>query len=326
MKISVTGAAGFIGMNLVEELILEGHTVVGIDNLNPSYGTNMPSLRQQHLLETYGFKINHLDICDILSGQKNLEYLNSDVVIHLAGYPGVRQSMTHPDYYNHANVVGFVNLLDSLQIVKPNLFLFASSSSVYGGLESNLPFKEAEAIGTNINNYYAMTKFTNELLGKVHSEITGIPTYGLRFFSVLGKFGRPDMAYWNFTKSILEGQPINLFGDDGGRRGFIGVKDVVKLITRLIQADYHENRYTVLNVGASKSTSALELIDIIKSELQLEPSFINVLARSPYELPRTSADMTALMEIIGEVKLESLESVIQEFTNWYRLYAKMVKN
>ena len=266
MKIVVTGAAGFIGMHLCENLIEKGHEIIcAIDSLNPVYGTDLPNLRSMRLKKS-GIKITQIDIAKISTGELVKEFSGAEVIVHLAAYGGVRQSAITPDKYSISNLTGFTNILEFVRIVKTRIFLFAYSSSVYGVTTSIYPQKEESATGTNLVSYYAATKWVNEVLAQSHAKNYKINSVAMRFFTVYGTYGRPDMSYMNFLEKILNSEQIELFGQNGGYRSFSYVLDVTSIIGQIIESEALISRlsnssthFEALNIGNSNTATAREL-------------------------------------------------------------------
>jgi len=323
MKIVVTGAAGFIGMHLVEHLKSAGHEVIyAIDSLKPIYGPNLAKLRRIKLANQ-GIKIDEADIDKISVQELTEKFLGSDIVVHLAAFAGVRQSALTPHEYSNSNLTGFTNVLEAIRNSKPKLFLFASSSSVYGNSNSNIPQEEDSASGLNLASYYAATKWTNEILARSHARTYGINSVALRFFTVYGSYGRPDMAYMTFLDKILNAQKIELYGEDGGYRSFSQVFDVVNVIsaiieseTLLLQLNKSDSHFEALNIGNSEPSSAKELINLLEEESGKIAS-IKIVKRPPFDVNATHASMDKTFSYIKKRKFAKLNQGISEFTTWY---------
>ena len=314
-KIVVTGAAGFIGSHLSHGLISNPNNyVLGIDNLRPAYGGNWSELRVAGLVNCNNFEFHELDLtsADPLRIAQLFEGAHS--VIHLAAWPGVRTSQLAPHEYSKANLTGFGNVLEGIRLSKPRQFLFASSSSVYGDLGIVGPVHESSATGKNVKSYYAATKWANEVLAKSHSSITNVPTLALRFFTVFGEAGRPDMAYWTFLEKIKSGTPIDLYGPTGGSRNFTYVKDAVNILMRLIESEI--SAYSALNIAAGEPIDTLKFVETLSilagAELKL-----NIVERPYVDVEKTWADLSELKRVIGEVIPTAPESGLQNFVDWY---------
>ncbi|MBE2260357.1 MAG: SDR family NAD(P)-dependent oxidoreductase, partial [Rhodobacteraceae bacterium] len=226
MKVLVTGAAGFIGMSTALRLLARGDQVVGLDNLNDYYAVSLKESRLQRLVSLPGFSFVKLDIADRAGIEKLFAEQRFDRVIHLAAQAGVRYSLQNPHAYVDSNLVGFVNVLEGCRHNQVQHLVYASSSSVYGG-NTRMPFSEHDSVDHPVS-LYAATKKANELMAHTYSHLYGLPTTGLRFFTVYGPWGRPDMALFLFTKAILEGRPIDVFNHGNMRRDFTYVDDIVE--------------------------------------------------------------------------------------------------
>lgn len=314
-KVFVTGAAGFIGMHLTDLLLSQNFEVVGIDNLKPSYGGNWSKLRKDYLENKSLFKIHELDLA-INSNLGELTELmsNSDCVIHLAAWPGVRFSQTNPYEYSQANLNAFGNVLEAVKETNPNKFLFASSSSIYGDLGSQGAVTENQATGLNLKSFYAATKWSNELLAQQHQVITQIPTVALRFFTVFGEFGRPDMAYWNFLENTLLGQPINLYGQTGGSRNYTYVKDAVSIVSKLLSSEV--SGYEAVNVSCGEPMETIKMLEMIGTAVGKKPK-IEITARPTVDVEKTWADLKKIESLTGRSSQTPPDEAIRNFVIWY---------
>lgn len=323
MKIVVTGAAGFIGMHLVEHLKSAGHEVTyAIDSLKPIYGPELAKFRKVKLANL-GIKILEADL-DKISIQELIEkFRGADIIVHLAAFAGVRQSALTPHEYSHSNLMGFANVLEAIRVSQPKLFLFASSSSVYGNSNSDVPQEEESASGLNLASYYAATKWTNEILARSHARNYGINSVALRFFTVYGSYGRPDMAYMTFIDKILNNQEIELYGETGGSRSFSHVFDVVGVISALIESETllsklnkSNNHFEALNIGNSETSSARELINLLEDKCRKKAA-IKIVTRPAFDVDATHASMERTFTYIEKRKFVKLEQGISEFARWY---------
>ena len=324
MKIVVTGAAGFIGMHLCENLIEKGHEVIcAIDSLNSVYGTDLPNIRSKKLKKS-GVKITQIDIAKTSIEDLVKEFLGAEVIVHLAAYGGVRQSAITPDKYSISNLTGFANILEVVRIVKPNIFLFASSSSVYGETASTNPQKEESATGANLVSYYAATKWVNEVLALSHAKNYKINTVAMRFFTVYGTYGRPDMSYMTFLDRILNSEQIELFGQDGGHRSFTNVLDVTTIIGSLIESEALISRlsnssthFEALNIGNSNTATARELIHFLEKASN-KKAHIKIVERPPFDVSATSASMIKTFSFLDrKPEFTNLGEGIEKFSQWY---------
>jgi UDP-glucuronate 4-epimerase len=351
MKILVTGSAGFIGFHLVNRLIAEKHEVVGIDSINHYYDVNLKYARlaQTGLLDreaidggrmvqsssTPHYRFQKM----LLEEQPALEALFAaekfEVVVHLAAQAGVRYSITNPDAYVQSNIVGFLNMLECAKKHRIQHFVYASSSSVYG-LNSSLPFSTADSVDHPVS-LYAASKKSNELMAHVYSHLHQLPTTGLRFFTVYGPWGRPDMALFLFTEAIAAGKSINIFNNGEMMRDFTYVDDVIEGIYRLLQqtpagkkdwtpemkdASSSSAPYKVFNIGNSKPVNLLEFVEAIEKKLGVTAEK-NFLPMQPGDVKATFADVADLMQYIGYKPGTSIENGVHQFIDWYKAYYKI---
>lgn len=321
--ILVTGAAGFIGSHLLSSLIdSNDQEIIGIDNFCDSNGSNLPNFRADALYAKKGIRIKAVDIHD-LSGMKQL-LLNREVkaIIHLAAFPGVRDSQVNPFAYYHNNITGFGSILELVKVVKPGKFMFASSSSIYGDLALNRPVKETDATGVNLKSFYATTKWSNEMVAKSLQEFLKLPTLALRFFTVYGESGRPDMAYWHFTKKIVSGIPITLYGGDGGIRNFTYIDDAIKIIQSLIVHDLQG--FVPINIATKIQTSPLVMANQIASQLNISNFKIISADRPRFDPIRTWADISYIESIGIKLPSTTFEMGISNFCSWYKEFSAQI--
>ena len=315
MKIIVTGSAGFIGSHLVGLLAKDTQNqIVGIDNLNPSYGSKWCNFRIKSQSELDNFEFIKLDLVHASPIKLGEIFRGAHSVIHLAAWPGVRTSQRVPHEYSKSNLTGFGNVLEAVRLSKPNQFLFASSSSIYGNLGSNGPVRESDATGKNVKSYYAATKWANEVLAQSHQSITKVPTAALRFFTVYGEAGRPDMAYWTFLQKIKNSEAIDLYGETGGSRNFTYVKDAVEIIRRIVSIDLEG--FSALNIAADQPIETIDFVNTIAS-IAKKPLNINIVERPGVDVEKTWADLTKLNQLIGQIAPTSIEVGLNNFYNWF---------
>lgn len=333
-KILVTGAAGFIGFHLAALLVKSGHNVVGIDNLNDYYDPNLKKSRLGILNSQPGFTFHLMDLNDQPSLLKLFRENSFKVVINLAAQAGVRYSITNPYAYLDSNLSGFLNILEACRHVKPEHLIYASSSSVYGA-NRKMPF----SVHDNVDHplaLYAASKKANELMAHAYSNLYQIPTSGLRFFTVYGPWGRPDMALFLFTKAILEGQPIDIFNHGKMKRDFTYVDDIVESITRLMFKPAQPNPnwsglapdpgtsfapYQIFNIGNSQPVELLDFIHQIEKKLD-KVAVKNLLPLQDGDVPETYADVADLERWIDFKPKTTIEAGIDKFIDWYLDYYK----
>src|SRR5713101_5717052 len=310
MRVLVTGTAGFIGFHLSKRLLDENCQVLGIDNLNDYYNPDLKRARLAQLPRTSRFIFDQLDLVDGENLRRLVADFEPEVIVNLAAQAGVRYSMQNPLAYVNSNLVGFVNLMEACARSKSlRHFVFASSSSVYGA-NSKVPFSEDDSVDHPIS-LYAATKKSNELIAHSYSHLYGIPVTGLRFFTVYGPWGRPDMGYFKFTEAIDRGKPIEIYNHGQMQRDFTYVDDVVEGIIRLLTAPparrLHEEKpgqsvsnakFRVYNIGNSQTVSLSRFVDIIEEALS-KKAIRNYLPMQPGDVPSTHADTTALFRDTG---------------------------
>ena len=332
MKILVTGAAGFIGMATALRLLARGDEVVGLDNLNDYYDVNLKESRLAQLTPHTSFRFVKLDVADRLGMEQLFAVEKFDRVIHLAAQAGVRYSLQNPHAYIDSNLVGFTNILEGCRHAKVQHLVYASSSSVYGG-NTKMPFSEHDSVDHPVS-LYAATKKANELMAHTYSHLYGLPTTGLRFFTVYGPWGRPDMALFLFTKAILEGRPINVFNHGNMQRDFTFIDDIVEGVIRVldrvpapdpsydaVQSDPATSSapYRVFNIGNSDPVPLLDFIACIENALG-KTAEKNLLPLQDGDVPATYANTDALRDWVGFVPGTPVQDGINQFVAWYRAY------
>ena len=332
MRVLITGAAGFIGFGLAARLLDRGDTVYGIDNLNNYYDVNLKKARLERLSTREKFSFEKLDIAD-RAGMESLFARNKfDAVMNLAAQAGVRYSIENPHAYIESNIVGFCNILEGCRHSKVGHLVFASSSSVYGA-NTRLPFSEHDNIDHPIS-LYAATKKANELMAHTYAHLYGLPTTGLRFFTVYGPWGRPDMALFKFTKNILEGKAIEVFNNGNMIRDFTYVDDIVEGVVRVMDRpaepdpawnsaapDPARSRapYRIYNIGNNKPVQLMRYIEVLERALGKKAQ-IEMLPMQPGDVPATTADVSALESDIGYRPKTTVEEGVPRFVEWYRRY------
>ena len=332
MKILLTGAAGFIGMTTALRLLARGDDVVGLDNLNDYYDVTLKQNRLKRLTPSANFRFVKLDVSDRAGVAQLFAEEKFDRVIHLAAQAGVRYSLQNPHAYIDSNIVGFTNILEGCRHTKVQHLAYASSSSVYGG-NTKMPFSEHDSVDHPVS-LYAATKKANELMAHTYSHLYGLPTTGLRFFTVYGPWGRPDMALFLFTKAILESRPIDVFNYGKMQRDFTFVDDIVEGVIRVLDRTATANAaydaakadpatsnapYRVFNIGNNNPVPLLDFIACIEDALGKKAEK-NLLPLQDGDVPATFANTDALNEWVGFVPGTSIKDGIGRFVAWYRAY------
>jgi UDP-glucuronate 4-epimerase len=334
-KILITGAAGFIGHFLAQRLLARGDTVVGVDNLNDYYDVSLKEARLAKLTSHPSFEFVRADIADRHAMAALFKSQRFDVVVNLAAQAGVRYSIQNPHAYIDANIQGFLNILEGCRHSDvPNL-LFASSSSVYGA-NTALPFAESHTVDHPVA-LYAATKKANELMAHSYASLYGLPCTGLRFFTVYGPWGRPDMALFLFTKSILADEPINVFNNGEMVRDFTFVDDIVEGVLRLVDCPATPDLtwsadapnpatsyapYRLFNIGNSDPVPLMRYIRAIESATG-KSGKLNMMPMQPGDVRATAADVSRLAAAVGFRPQTSVESGVAKFVEWYRGYYRV---
>jgi UDP-glucuronate 4-epimerase len=331
----VTGVAGFIGMHTSLRLLARGERVIGLDNLNDYYDVSLKRARLARLQATFNFGFHQMDVADRDGIAALFKTVKPHRVIHLAAQAGVRYSMSNPHAYIDANVQGFTNILEGCRNNTVQHLVYASSSSVYGG-NTALPFSEHHNIDHPIS-LYAATKKANELMAHTYSHLFGLPTTGLRFFTVYGPWGRPDMALFLFIKAILAGQPINIFNHGNMVRDFTYVDDIVEGVMRVADKPATPNPafdsaspdpatsnapYRVFNIGNNQPTPLMDYIRALELALGLT-ALKNYLPMQPGDVPATAANTDELSAWVGFKPNTTVELGVAQFVDWYRRYYKV---
>ena len=323
VKTLVTGAAGFIGFHLCQRLLERGDTVVGIDNLNNYYDVSLKQDRLKQLSVQPGFSFFLLDLANREEMEKLFTQHQFDFVAHMAAQAGVRYSLENPHAYINSNLVGFANILEGCRHNSVKHLVFASSSSVYWA-NRKIPFSIDDNVDHPVS-LYAATKKSNELMAHSYSHLYDIPTTGLRFFTVYGPWGRPDMAMFLFTKAILEDKPIKVFNHGQMQRDFTYVDDVVEGVVRVIERIPQTGEpatsapYQIYNIGNNQPVELMTLIETIENSLG-KKAIKEMLPMQPGDVPRTYADVDALMSDVDFRPDTPIEVGIDKFVSWYRGY------
>jgi UDP-glucuronate 4-epimerase len=332
VKVLVTGSAGFIGSHVATKLLARGDSVVGIDNLNDYYDVALKRARLDRLVGQTRFRNETIDIVDQPALRKIFERERPDRIVHLAAQAGVRYSLENPQAYVDANVTGFLNVLECARHFGTEHLVYASSSSVYGTNE-RMPFSVDDNVDHPIS-LYAATKKANELMAHTYSHLFRIPTTGLRFFTVYGPWGRPDMALFHFTRCILAGKPIDVFNHGHHRRDFTYVDDIVEGVVRVLDhvAKIHADAsgdaspatsasapYRLYNIGSNNPIQLLRYIELLEDALGRKAEK-RMLPMQPGDVAETYADVTALARDIGYQPSTPIEVGVSRFVDWYRSF------
>ncbi len=333
-SILITGSAGFIGFHLAHRLLLEGYDIVGIDSMNDYYDVSLKKDRNELLKKNKNYTFYHQNLTEYDKLLKVFEKHAIKRVVNLAAQAGVRYSLKNPHAYLNSNLAGFLNILEVCRHHKVEHLLYASSSSVYGA-NTSVPFSVKHNVDHPIS-LYAVTKRSNELMAHTYASSFGLPVTGLRFFTVYGPWGRPDMALFLFTKAILEGQPINVFNNGKMKRDFTYVKDIVEGIYRLSDylpsgnKDWNSNDpdpatsfapFHIYNIGNNDPVELMDFISAIENELGIEAK-LNFQPIQIGDMPETFADISELKRAVGYHPGTSVKDGIKEFVSWYREYYK----
>lgn len=329
MQVLVTGVAGFVGYHLAQRLLADGMQVYGIDNLNPYYDVQLKHDRLAQLKPHPQFTFQFLDLSDRQGVADLFQSQSFDYVVNLAAQAGVRYSLTNPSAYVDSNLVGFVNILEGCRHSQSLQHLvYASSSSVYGA-NQKIPFATSDSVDRPVS-LYAATKKANELMAHTYSHLYNLPTTGLRFFTVYGPWGRPDMAYFKFVKAIETGQPIDIYNFGEMQRDFTYIDDIIEGVVRVMRqppnrtlgvnnSEMTAPPYKVYNIGNNQPVMLMRFIEVIEQALGREAKK-NLLPMQPGDVLATYADVDELMHDVGFKPDTPLESGIARFVEWYREY------
>jgi len=335
MKVLLTGAAGFIGLFTALRLLARGDEVVGIDNLNDYYDVGLKHARLAQLRAHPGFRFFKLDVADREGMAALFAAERFDRVVHLAAQAGVRYSLKNPNAYVDSNLVGFMNVLEGCRHTAVRHLVYASSSSVYGG-NTKMPFAEHDSVDHPVS-LYAATKKANELMAHTYSHLYGLPTTALRFFTVYGPWGRPDMALFLFTRAILEGRAIDVFNEGRMQRDFTYVEDIVEGVVRVLDRPAEPNPgfrsdnpdpssshapYRVFNIGNRQPVALMDFIACVEDALGMKAQ-MNLLPMQAGDVPATHADVDALREWVGFSPATDVRTGVVRFVEWYRSYYKV---
>jgi UDP-glucuronate 4-epimerase len=331
-RILVTGAAGFIGFHTCRKLLAGGAQVLGLDDLNGYYDVALKQARLHGLQELQGFVFERCDVADKGRVLSLVESFRPDYLVHLAAQAGVRHSLNDPSAYLHANVDGFLAILEACRAHPVRHLIYASSSSVYGA-NSKVPFSETDAVD-NPRSLYAVTKRANELMAHTYAQLFGIAASGLRFFTVYGPWGRPDMAYFSFTQAILAGRPIDVFNNGRLQRDFTYIDDAVEAIVRLLplapasaalaqsnpaDASGADSLHRLYNIGSHTPVPLDQFIAVLEAALGRKAE-LRMLPMQPGDVPITYADVSRLAAAVDFAPRTPLPEGIERFVAWYRQF------
>ncbi len=321
--ILITGSSGFIGFHLTQRLLQDGYSVIGIDNMNDYYDVFLKQARLEILKEKPNFQFFLLDLCDRTSMMDLFRENKITTVVNLAAQAGVRYSLENPHAYVDSNLVGFVNILEACRHHNIQHLVYASSSSVYGA-NKKIPFSTQDNVDNPVS-LYAATKKANELMAHTYSHLYNIPTTGLRFFTVYGTYGRPDMAYFLFTKNILEGKKIKVFNYGDMQRDFTHINDIIEGVVRVMkqiptpQTNNPNSKapYRLYNIGNNQPVKLIDFISAIEKSLGItaDKEFLPI---QPGDVPITYADVDDLYHAVGFKPSTPIEKGIDEFVKWYK--------
>lgn len=332
MKVLVTGAAGFIGSHLSARLLARGDEVIGLDNLSDYYDPRLKEARLTHFCSSPSYTDVRADVADRSAIERIFATHRPRRVVHLAAQAGVRHSITNPQVYIDGNLVGFGNILEGCRHTEVEHLVYASSSSVYGA-NTSLPFSAHDNVDHPLS-LYAATKKANELMAHCYSSLYGLPTTGLRFFTVYGPWGRPDMALFLFTRNIIAGRPIDVFSHGKHTRAFTYVDDIVEGVVRVLDQAPAPNAewsgadpdpatsrapYRIYNIGSSSATQLMRYIELIEENLGRKAE-LNFLPLQQGDVPDTCADVEDLMRDVGYRPSTPVEVGVRRFVEWYKSY------
>lgn len=315
--ILITGSAGFIGFHTSQQLLKQKIKVIGLDNFNNYYNISLKKDRNKILEKYNNFKLYKGDLKNLSFVKKIFKENKIDKVCHLAAQAGVRYSLTHPHIYIQSNLVGFTNLIDETKNAGIKDFIYASSSSVYGN-NKKIPFSVKDSVDHPIS-LYAATKKSNELIAYTYHHLYGLNCTGLRFFTVYGPYGRPDMAYFKFTKAILENKPIDIYNFGKMKRDFTYIDDIVAGVINALKKSYP---YEIFNLGNNKPVKLEYFIECIEKELNKKAKK-TYLPMQPGDIPETYADIDQSAKMLNYHPKTNIEKGIKKFIEWYREYYKL---
>jgi len=320
--ILVTGSAGFIGFHVAKALLDAGDTVTGADNFNTYYDPALKRARTEILASYQRFTGLEIDLSEREAVEKCFRDFSPQIVCHLAAQAGVRYSLKNPFAYQKSNLEGFVNIIEESRLLPVERLVYASSSSVYGG-NTKMPYSEDDPVNTPVS-LYAATKRANELMAYTYTHLWGLQTVGLRFFTVYGAWGRPDMAYWSFLEAILHGEPIKIFNYGKNRRDFTYIDDIVEGVVRALFSTDLE-MYELINLGNNNPVPVLDFVQTLE-ELAGKPAVKEMIPAQPGDVVATYADIEKAKKKLGFAPKTGLAEGLHHFVNWYMEQAALAKS
>jgi UDP-glucuronate 4-epimerase len=318
--ILVTGSAGFIGYSVATALLEAGHAVIGLDNFNTYYAPALKRARHEMLEKYEGFVSIEKDLIDLPAIERCFKEYSPELVCHLAAQAGVRYSLRNPHEYQKSNLEGFVNLIEQSRRQPVKRFVYASSSSVYGG-NTKMPYSEDDPVNTPVS-LYAATKRSNELMAYTYTHLWGLQTIGLRFFTVYGPWGRPDMAYWSFLEAMVHHEPIKVYNYGKNRRDFTYIDDVTRGVLAALATESLES-YEIINLGNHTPVEVMSFIKMLE-ELSGEGAGMEMVGPQPGDVVATYADIEKAERKLGFRPTTSLRQGLERFVRWYREYPDLV--
>jgi len=321
MHILVTGAAGFIGADLSQKLLEIGHTIIGLDNINDYYDVGLKRARlkniQQHSCAAQNFQLCEIDIVDRAALSQLFKQNKFDVVVHLAAQAGVRYSIENPQSYIDSNLVGFGNILEGCRHSQVKHLVYASSSSVYGA-NDNFPFSETDRVDNPVS-LYAATKKANELMAHSYADLYALRCTGLRFFTVYGPWGRPDMAPFRFASRMLKREAIPVYNEGNMIRDFTYIEDITKGVVKVAESEQSSDLYKVYNIGRGEPIQLMEFIELMAKHLGVEAK-LDMMPMQGGDVPRTMANTTELQTDFDYQPKVSIDEGLKRFSDWYKDY------
>lgn len=319
--ILVTGSAGFIGFFVAKDLLAAGQTVIGVDNFNSYYAPDLKRARDARLRSESNFISVEADLADKDKVSACFQEYTPEVVCHLAAQPGVRYSLRNPHAYQRCNLEGFVNLIEEARLLPVKRFVYASSSSVYGG-NTKMPYSEDDPVNSPIS-LYAATKRANELIAHTYTHLWGLQTIGLRFFTVYGPWGRPDMAYWSFLEALLNREPIKIFNYGKNQRDFTYIDDIVPPVVKALFVDTL-GPYDIINLGNSNPEALMDFVQILE-DLSGTTAVKQMVPAQPGDVVATYADIDRAREKLGFAPKIGLRKGLEFFVSWYMDHPDLVR-